>query len=71
MLIPMSDRDISSFKVLQDVRECCLRQIDTADILSISPRQVRRLLNQRSQYDASSLTNESRGRPSNQGYPEI
>jgi len=37
MLIPMSDRDINRFKVLQDVRERRLRQIDAADILNISP----------------------------------
>ncbi|WP_155274585.1 helix-turn-helix domain-containing protein [Vibrio nigripulchritudo] len=46
MLIPMSDRDINRFKVLQDVRERRLRQVDAADILNISPRQVRRLLSQ-------------------------
>ncbi|MCG7490121.1 hypothetical protein MHN79_11520 [Vibrio sp. Of14-4] len=41
MLIPMSDRDINRFKVLQDVRERRLRQVDAAGgILNISPRQV-------------------------------
>lgn len=38
MLIPMSDRNINRFKVLQDVRERRLRQIDAADMLNISPR---------------------------------
>ncbi len=70
MLIPMSDRDINRFKVLQDVRERRLRQIDAADILNISPRQVRRLLSQLSQHGASSLTHGSRGRPSNRRYPD-
>ena len=70
MLIPMSDRDINRFKVLQDVRERRLRQIDAADILNISPRQVRRLLSQLSQYGASSLAHGSRGRPSNRRYPD-
>lgn len=55
MLIPMSDRDINRFKVLQDVRERRLRQVDAADILNISPRQVRRLLSQLSQHGAISL----------------
>jgi hypothetical protein len=71
MLIPMSDRDINRFKVLQDVRERRLRQIDAADILNISPRQVRRLLSQLSQYGASSLAHGSRGRPSNRRYPDV
>ena len=70
MLIPMSNRDINRFKVLQDVRERRLRQIDAADILNISPRQVRRLLSQLSQYGASSLAHGSRGRPSNRRYPD-
>ena len=64
MLIPMSDRDINRFKVLQDVRERRLRQIDAADILNISPRQVRRLLSQLSQYGASSLAHGSQQRRS-------
>ncbi|GLT18716.1 hypothetical protein GCM10007938_24970 [Vibrio zhanjiangensis] len=44
MLIPMSDRDINRFKVLQYARERRLRQVDAADILNISPRQVRRFV---------------------------
>ncbi|MCG9661289.1 ISNCY family transposase [Vibrio mediterranei] len=67
----MSDRDINRFKVLQDVRERRLRQIDAADILNISSRQVRRLLSQLSQYGASSLAHGSRGRPSNRRYPDV
>lgn len=70
MLIPMSDRDINRFKVLQDVRERRLRQVDAAEILNLTPRQVRRLLVQLSQYGASSLAHSARGRPSNRRYPE-
>ncbi|WP_084883124.1 helix-turn-helix domain-containing protein [Vibrio sp. qd031] len=70
MLITMSDRDINRFKVLQDVRERRLRQIDAAAILNISPRQVRRLLSQLNQFGASSLAHSSRGRPSNRRYPD-
>jgi predicted ArsR family transcriptional regulator len=68
MLIPMSDRDINRFKVLQDVREHRLRQVDAADILNISPRQVRRLLSQLNQHGSSSLAHGARGRPSNRRY---
>lgn len=70
MLIPMSDRDINRFKVLQDVRERRLRQVDAADILNISTRQVRRLLSQLNQHGASSLAHGARGRPSNRRYPD-
>ncbi len=39
MLIPMSDRDIQRFKILNHVRERRLSQIDAADILQLSTRQ--------------------------------
>ena len=66
----MSDQDINRFKVLQDVRERRIRQIDAADILNITPRQVRRLSAQLSQHGASSLAHGLRGKPSNRRYPD-
>ncbi|MGL6313092.1 ISNCY family transposase [Vibrio sp. WXL103] len=66
----MSDRDLNRFKVLQDVREHRLRQVDAAEILAITPRQVRRLLTQLSQHGAASLAHAARGRPSNRRYAD-
>jgi predicted ArsR family transcriptional regulator len=54
MLIAMSDHEISRFKVLTDVREKHLRQIDAADILHISTQHVRRLLNHLATYGVQS-----------------
>jgi predicted ArsR family transcriptional regulator len=54
MLIAMSDHEISRFKVLTDVREKRLRQIDAADILHISTQHVRRLLNHLATYGVQS-----------------
>ena len=70
MLIPMSDRDILRFKVLTDVREHRLSQVDAAEILNITPRQVRRLLDKLSKYGAHELAHAARGRPSNRRYAE-
>ncbi len=70
MLIAMSDHEINRFKVLTDVREKRLRQINAADILNISTRHVRRLLNQLATYGAQSLAHAARGRPSNHRYDD-
>ncbi|BDX07196.1 hypothetical protein MACH26_27170 [Planctobacterium marinum] len=70
MLILMSDKDINRFKVLQDVLEHRLSQVDAAQILDILPRQVRRLLAKLKLYGVSSLVHGSRGQPSNNKLPE-
>lgn len=68
MLIAMSDHEINQFKVLTEVQEKRLRQVDAADILNVSTRHVRRLLNQLATYGAKSLVHAARGRPSNRRY---
>lgn len=40
MLIAMSDHEINRFKVLTDVQEKRLRQVDAADILNVSTCQT-------------------------------
>ncbi|MFA0547195.1 helix-turn-helix domain-containing protein [Vibrio splendidus] len=64
MLITMSEKDIHRFKVLTDVREKRLRQVDAAIILNLSARHIRRLVNQLVSLGAQSLTHAARGRPS-------
>ncbi|QFT13143.1 Integrase core domain protein (plasmid) [Vibrio sp. THAF190c] len=68
MLIAMSEHEINRFKVLTDVQEKRLRQVDAAEILNVSTRHVRRLLNQLATYGAKSLAHAARGRPSNRRY---
>jgi len=70
MLITMSEKDIYRFKVLSDVREKRLRQVDAAVILNVSVRHIRRLLNRLSTLGAQSLAHAARGRPSNRRYSE-
>ena len=55
MLITMSEKDIYRFKVLPDVREKRLRQVDAAAILNVSARHIRRLLNRFSTLGAQGL----------------
>ncbi|WP_152447468.1 ISNCY family transposase [Vibrio owensii] len=66
----MSEKDIYRFKVLSDVREKRLRQVDAAVILNVSVRHIRRLLNRLSTLGAQSLAHAARGRPSNRRYSE-
>ena len=70
MLIAMSDHEINRFKVLTDVQERRLRQVDAADILNVSTQHVRRLLNQLATYGAKSLARAVRGRPGNRRYDD-
>jgi hypothetical protein len=70
MLITMSDHEINRFKVLTDVQEKRLRQVDAASILNVSTRHVRRLLSQLATYGAQSLVHAARGRPSNRRYDD-
>ena len=70
MLIAMSEKEISRFKVIQDVCEHRLRSTDAAEILSLSERQVQRLMNKLREHGAASLTHASRGKPSNRRYSD-
>jgi len=46
MLVTINNSDINRFKVIQDVCDRRIRRVDAADILDISIRHVRQLLNQ-------------------------
>ncbi len=69
MLITMSDQDINRYKILQDVIERRLRQVDAAKLLQLTTRQVRRLLSKLKSHGISSLPHGARGKPSNNCYP--
>ncbi|WP_102405742.1 ISNCY family transposase [Vibrio sp. 10N.261.55.A7] len=66
----MSEKEIIRFKVIQDVCDHRLRRADAAEILSLSGRQVQRLMNKLREHGAASLTHASRGKPSNRRYSE-
>jgi hypothetical protein len=44
MLVSMSDKEIQRLAVLQDVRDHRIAQVRAAEILSLSTRQITRLL---------------------------
>ncbi|WP_242403157.1 ISNCY family transposase, partial [Vibrio navarrensis] len=61
----MSDKDLSRYKVINDVCEHRLRRSDAAQILNLSERQVQRLMNRLRESGAASLAHGARGKPSN------
>ena len=69
MLIAMSDKDLSRYKVINDVCERRLRRVDAAEILNLSERQVQRLMNRLRESGAASLVHGARGKPSNNCTP--
>ncbi|KFK47817.1 hypothetical protein JS87_25205 [Vibrio vulnificus] len=58
----MSDKGLSRYKVINDVCEHRLRRSDAAQILNLSERQVRRLMNRLRESGAASLVHGARGK---------
>ncbi|MEZ8167945.1 hypothetical protein ACED59_12340, partial [Vibrio sp. FF266] len=56
MLIAMSEKEISRFKVIQDVCEHRLRRTDAAEILCLSVRHIQRLMNHQGFLVSTSLS---------------
>ena len=71
MLITMSDKEIQRLAVLQDVRDQRITQVRAAEILSLSTRQITRLLHKFSQDGISGLVHASRGQPGHRRHDEV
>ena len=65
MLVSMSDKELKRLSVLQEVCDHRLTQLQAAQLLHISPRQIRRLLLKYKDQGPSALAHAGRGRPSN------
>ena len=67
--IALSARERERLKILHEVEQGHLRQIDAADRLRLSDRQVRRLLGRLRDAGDRGLVHRLRGRPSNRKIP--
>jgi len=67
--ISMSTKELGRLEVLLKLKNRELRQIQAADILNISVRQVRRLLKAYKCSGAKAVVSKQRGRPSNRQLP--
>ena len=66
----MSRKELDRFSVLEQVRKKQLKQMQAAEILGVSDRQVRNLLAKVEAEGAKGLISKKRGRPSNNHKPK-
>ena len=71
MLITMSDKEIQRLAVLQDVRDHRITQVRAAEILSLSTRQITRLLQKLNQDGVSGMVHASRGQPGHHRHDDL
>jgi len=71
MLITMSDKEIQRLAVLQDVRDHRITQVRAAEILSLSTRQITRLLQKLNQGGVSGMVHASRGQPGHHRHDDL
>lgn len=64
-ILSMSQRELDRYKVIQDILEHRLKQCHGAQVLGLTPRQVRRLCRRVQRKGARGLIHGLRGRPSN------
>jgi Helix-turn-helix domain len=63
--IVMSVKELRRFHVIQQVLEQKMKQVEAAEVLGLSDRQIRRILKRVGVEGARGLVHRSRGRPSN------
>ncbi len=64
MLVTMNDKEILKLGAIRDVCEKRIRREDAARVLSLSVRQVQRLVTRFRQYGAASIIHQRRGQSS-------
>lgn len=69
-IITMSMKELERAELFSKLRQKALTQIQVADILGITPRQVRRLFSEYKHHGPIALISKKRGRPSNHQLPK-
>lgn len=69
-IIEMSQRELKRLHVIHNVLERELKQAEAAEILSLSDRQIRRLIKHVREEGDRGVINKSRGNPSNRSLPK-
>ncbi len=70
MLVSMSDKELKRLSVLQEICDQRISQSQAAQLLHISERQIRRLLQKYKVQGPAALAHAARGQPSNSKIPE-
>ncbi|OGW24528.1 MAG: hypothetical protein A2X59_02315 [Nitrospirae bacterium GWC2_42_7] len=69
-IFEMSQRELKRLHVIHNVLERELKQADAAEVLSLSDRQIRRIIKQVRKEGDSGVINKARGKPSNSSLPK-
>ena len=69
-IIMLSQRDLRRLRVIQKVCEGTVRQVDAAEALLLSTRQIRRMVKRIGSEGSKGIAHRSRGKPSNRSYSE-
>ncbi|BCZ16199.1 hypothetical protein OCUAc18_37390 (plasmid) [Acinetobacter baumannii] len=70
MLVSMSDKELKRLSVLQEICDQRISQSQAAQLLHISERQIRRLLQKYKAQGPAALAHAARGQTSNSKIPE-
>lgn len=68
MLLTMSAKELKKLELIQSVCDKRIRQIDAAQALNRSRRQIQRLVNLFREFGSQGLVSKKRTRPSNHQY---
>ena len=68
MLLTMSAKELKKLELIQSVCDKRIRQIDAAQTLNLSRRQIQRLVNLFREFGPQGLVSKKRTRPSNHQY---
>lgn len=69
-IILMSQRDLKKLRVISKVMEDRIRQVEAANMLELSTRQIRRIERRIQKEGEKGILHRSRGKRSNRAYPE-
>ena len=68
-IIMLRQRELKRLHVIRKVLEGTLRQRDAADLISLTERQIRRIVTRIREEGDEGIRHKSRGRPSNRKLP--
>lgn len=69
-IVIMSQRELKRLQVIGKAAEGVIKQAEAGEILSLSDRQIRRIIKRVREEGNHGIAHKSRGRPSNRGIPE-
>ena len=69
-IIMLSQRELRRLHIIHKVLEGVIRQVDAADLLLLSDRQIRRIVKRVRLEGEAGITHKSRGKPSNRRLPK-